>query len=114
MVFLAKQKSKEFFSLKDISKNENIPHDFLEKIMALLEKNRLVKVKKGINGGYVLAKKPAKITVRDIVSPLEDTTSVDCTFCGKAKKCMSKNVWGRVDTAIDKTLRSIKLSSLIK
>jgi Rrf2 family protein len=114
MVYLASQKSGEFFSLKDISEKENISFDFLEKIMGELEKNNLIKSKKGASGGYSLVKKPAKITAKDIVQVLENTNSVDCTLCGKSKHCASKNVWRKIDTAIEKTLSSIKLSSLAK
>ena len=114
MVYLAKQDSKEFFSLKDISKKEGIPFDFLEKIMSELEKIKLVKAKKGVQGGYVLAKKAEKITVKDIVSVLENTTAVDCSFCGKSRKCLTKNVWRKIDNSINNTLRSITLKSLIR
>ncbi len=114
MIFLAKKDGRYFFSLKDISKNEDIPFDFLEKIMSLLEREKLVKAKKGVSGGYALAKKPSKVSVKDIVRALERTKAVDCSFCGKAKKCASKNVWGKVDLAIEKTLKSITLKSLIK
>jgi len=114
MVYLAKKDSKDFFSLKDISEKENIPFDFLEKIMSELEKMKLVKAKKGILGGYVLAKKPEKITAKDIVSALENTTAVDCSFCGKSKKCSAKNVWRKIDAAINKTLKSITLANLIR
>ena len=114
MVYLAKQKSGGFFSLKDISEKENISFDFLEKIMNELEKNKLVKSKKGIAGGYALAKKTSQITAKDIVEVLENTTAVDCRLCGKSKQCMAKTVWGKIDLSIDKTLKSIKLSSLTK
>lgn len=113
MIYLAGQKSQEFFSLKDISEKEGIPLDFLEKIMSELEKRKLVKVKRGVLGGYALAKKSLKITAKDIVSSLENTTSVDCRLCGKSRKCASKSVWGKVDMAIEKTLSSITLKSLI-
>ena len=114
MVYLAKKNRKEFFSLKDISEKENIPFDFLEKIMSELEKKKLVKAKKGVQGGYILAKNSKKITTRDIVQALENTTSVDCAFCGKSKKCLTKNVWRKIDFAISKTLKSITLESLVK
>ena len=113
MVYLAKKNSEEFFSLKDISNKESIPFDFLEKIMSKLEKRKLVMAKKGIQGGYVLAKNPGKITAKDIVGALEDTTAVDCSFCGKSKKCLTKNVWRKIDYSISKTLQSITLKSII-
>jgi Rrf2 family protein len=114
MVYLAKKNNKEFFSLKDISRQESIPFDFLEKIMSKLEKKGLVRSKKGVQGGYGLAKKPQKITAKDIVETLENTTAVDCSFCGKSRKCLTKNVWKKINDSISKTLKSITLKDLIK
>ena len=115
MVLLAGNfKSKKLLSLKDISEKENISFEFLGKIFSELEKAKLVKGKKGIGGGYVLLKDPKKITAKDIVDVLEETTSVHCSLCGKKSKCASKNVWAKVDLALSKALKSVKLSSLIK
>jgi Rrf2 family protein len=114
MVFLAKEyKSKKLSSLKEISEKENIPFSFLEKIVADLEKAKLAKGKKGMGGGYVLTKTPQKITAFDIVKVLEETQSVNCALCGQKSKCASKNVWSKVSVAIEKALKSVKLSSLI-
>ena len=115
MVYLAKNhKNKEEIALKDVSEKESIPFEFLGKIFSNLEKSGLVKGKKGVGGGYILSMAPQKITAKDIVDSLEKTTSVDCRMCGKNTKCASKNVWGKIDMAIEKTLKSIKLSSLVK
>lgn len=114
MVYLAKNfKSKKFVTLKNISEKEAIPFDFLEKILSELEKVKLVRGKKGIGGGYILSMNPKKITAKDIIETLENTISVDCSFCGKSKKCVSKNVWKKIDIAINKTLKSINLENLI-
>jgi Rrf2 family protein len=114
MVCLAKKyKSKQICSTKIISQTEGIPFDFLEKIISLLEKADLVKGKKGIGGGYILAKNPQKITAKDIVEIFEKTNAVNCTLCGRSKKCLTKGVWGKIDEAFEKTLKSITLKNLI-
>lgn len=114
MVYLAKNFSKnKSITLKEVSKHETIPFDFLGKIISDLEKIGLVKGKKGVGGGYILAKNPNKITAKDIVEILENTTAVDCSFCGKSKKCLTKKVWGKIDNAVSKTLKSITLKTLI-
>ena len=115
MVYLSKMGNKQrFSSLKDISEKEGIPFDFLEKILSELEKMGLVKGKKGFGGGYFLAKSPSKITAKDIVEALEKTNPVNCTFCGRSKKCLTKNVWRKIEKAINKTLESITLKDLTK
>ena len=115
MVLLAKNyKSKRIVSLREISQKELIPFDFLEKIISQLQKAKLLKGIKGVSGGYILSKDPKKITAKDIVDVLEETTSVNCVLCGKKSKCASRNVWIKVDLALSKALKSVKLSNLTK
>jgi len=115
MVLLAKNyKSKRIVSLREISQKELIPFDFLEKIISQLQKAKLLKGIKGVSGGYILSKEPKKITAKDIVDVLEETTSVNCVLCGKKSKCASRNVWIKVDLALSKALKSVKLSNLTK
>jgi Rrf2 family protein len=116
MAYLAKNyKAKKVCSVNLISEDESIPFEFLEKIIIQLEKAKLVKATKGIKGGYVLAKTPNKISANDIVSILEDNQKpVDCAFCGRKAKCMTKNVWLKIGIALNKTLKSITLKDLIE
>lgn len=116
MVFLAKSKKpKEPFSIKEISQKEGISFDFLEKIISQIEKAGLVKSKKGVTGGYYLAKPVKKITAGQIVQALEGKLSpVKCSLCLKSKKCLSKNVWDKVKESLNKTLDSVTLADLIK
>ncbi len=114
MVHLARNKNKKAISIRQISNIEGVPFEFLSKIFSRLEKAKLVVGRHGANGGYILAKNSQKITVKDVVGLLENITSVDCSLCGKSKKCLTKNVWGKVDAAIGKTLKSITLADLVK
>ena len=116
MVLLAKSyKSKQVLSTKIISQKEGVPFDFLEKIVSKLEKAKLVNGKKGVTGGYTLSRAPNKITAKDIMDALEDRKkSVDCSFCGRSKQCLTKNIWKKIDDSFNKTLKSITLKDLIK
>ena len=115
MVYLAKKFAENKpITLKEVSRQETVPFNFLEKIILDLERAGLVRGKKGIGGGYILSKNPNKITAKDIVEILENTTAVDCSFCGKSKKCLTKKLWRKIDIAINKTLQSITLKNLIK
>jgi len=114
MVHLAKNKDKRAVSVREISNIERVPFEFLSKTFSDLERAKLVKSKYGANGGYVLAKNPDKITAMDIVGLLDDIKAVDCRFCSKMKKCLTKTVWGKVDRAVAKTLASITLNDLVK
>ena len=116
MIYLAKRYGKKELSpLKDISKAENISFNYLEKIFLELEKKGLVKGRRGPSGGYVIAKPPKKISVKSVISALEGNIQlVDCCFCKKIKGCASRNVWLKLEKALDKTLKEITLEKLIK
>jgi Rrf2 family cysteine metabolism transcriptional repressor len=119
MVLLAKKYNDpkgtpQILSVREISKQEAIPFEFLEKIILQLEKVKLVKSKKGVLGGYILSRSPKKISAKNIVNVLEkNKKAVDCTLCGKKSKCLTKNVWMKVESALNNTLDSITLESLI-
>jgi len=116
MVYLAKNaNSKKPCPLKEISKREEIPFDFLEKIMGKLEKEGLVRAKKGAGGGYYLAKKPNEITPINILLVLEEPALlVGCSGCPRAGICSTQEVWEEAQTSLESVLGSITLADLIK
>ena len=114
MVHLAKNKNNKAISIRQISNIEGVPFEFLSKIFSSLEKGKLVTSRHGANGGYFLAKSPAKIAIIDIIELLEDINTVNCRMCLRSKKCLAKNVWSKIDKAINKTLNSITLADLIR
>lgn len=116
MIYLSKNKNK-IYPLKEISKKEGIPFDYLEKIISKLEKVGLVKAKKGVQGGYFLAKKPEKIKIGEIIEGLENKTDlVKClyNFCPRSKSCLAKIFWQKLDKAINSALNSITLVDLFR
>jgi len=116
MVYLAKNKNK-ICPLKEISNREGISFDYLEKIISKLEKFGLVKAKKGVQGGYFLAKKPSKIKIGEIIKTLEkEIFLVKCikNFCPREKNCLAKNFWRKIQKVLISALNSITLSDLIK
>jgi len=124
MAFLADVfKKDKVFSLREISQKENISFDYLEKIISKLEKNKLVKSKRGIKGGYCLARHPRKIKVGEIIKILEETMApVQCLIiekeskykCPRKKVCKTISVWQKVQDSLNSTLDSITLADLIK
>jgi Rrf2 family protein len=120
IVFLARSKEK-ICPLRVISKKEGLSFDYLEKIIAKLEKAGLVKSKKGSQGGYFLAKKPERIKIGKIILALEGKGGlVKCIAkerryrCPLERKCLTKGLWQKIQSSIEKTLNSITLADLIK
>ena len=120
MVYLANH-YKDVIPLKEVSEKESLSFDYLEKIVAKLEKAKLVKAKKGAYGGYYLTKAPSKIKANEIIWALEGKRGlVKCLAGGKEyscplmKKCLAKNLWVKLQKSLNSTLSSITLSELIK
>jgi len=122
MVYLAHSRFKnKTCPLKKISQDEGIPFDFLEKIFSKLGKSKLIKAKKGVQGGYFLAKNPQKIKISQIIKILEgEMAPVFCLIkgkkflCPREKNCLAKNFWKKIQKVLISALNSITLSDLIK
>lgn len=58
-------------SVRDIAERTGLPQPYLEQILLALKGAGLVRSKRGVGGGYVLARDPAEITLARIVSAVD-------------------------------------------
>ena len=95
MINLAK--SDGYVSIHDIAEKENISEKYLEKIMSLLSKAKLVTSGHGKNGGYKLTKDPSLYKVGEILRACEgDMAPVPCvkdSNCDKTDTCEMYAFW---------------------
>lgn len=116
---LARKYPGHLVSLPDIAKEEGISPAYLERLIALLKKNKIVIASKGVKGGYQLAAFPDQISVAEVFKALEGSLksfnceSISNVGCECGKGCAVKRVWLKLDEAILKTLEGTKLSDLI-
>jgi len=68
-LFLAK--SNKPLQIKEISARAEIPQNYLEQLLILLRQAGLVTSVRGAYGGYLLAKNPEDILIKDILIALE-------------------------------------------
>jgi len=104
--------------LSQIAKQENISFDYLEKIFSRLKSAKLIKAKRGPDGGYILARPAGEINVYEVVSALEENlTLVKCLgankTCPHLPACRTIKVWRRLNQAIESTLKAINLKELL-
>ena len=79
MIDLAVNDNGSPIPLKDIAARQDISLKYMEQIIALLIKAKLVKSVRGNNGGYLLAKSSMQYTAGDILRAAEgDLTPIDC------------------------------------
>src|SRR5206468_5846968 len=58
-------------SVKEIAERTSLPQPYLEQILLALKGAGLVRSKRGVGGGYVLARAPEDVTLSQIVSAVE-------------------------------------------
>lgn len=58
-------------SVRDIAERTGLPQPYLEQILLALKGAGLVRSKRGVGGGYVLAREPADISLAEIVGAVE-------------------------------------------
>lgn len=108
-------------SIQSISAQQNIPKRFLEQILNDLKSLGVVSSKRGIAGGYKLARPPQFITlasiVRHIEGPLAPVSCVSERFyekcsCPDEARCAIRSVMKEVREAIVKILDHVTLDQL--
>ncbi|KPU44961.1 HTH-type transcriptional regulator CymR [Oxobacter pfennigii] len=110
----------EPISLKGIAERQGISEYYLEQLMAVLRRQKLVKSVRGAQGGYVLSKDPSLITVGQILSVLEGPVEIsDCITddenieCSRVHYCPTRLIWVKIKTAINDVVSSITLSDMV-
>ena len=119
---LAMNGKNEAVALSGVAERQDISISYLEQLIAKLKKAGIVNSIRGAQGGYMLAKNPAEISVGDILRALEgDLNPVDCaeiigkgSSCTGADLCVTKYVWMRISDSINNTVDTMKLSELIE
>lgn len=61
----------EICSSREISEEMSVPRDYLIQLALRLRNASIIKARPGKNGGYLLAKNPANITVGEVVNAFE-------------------------------------------
>jgi Rrf2 family protein len=107
-----------------LSKEESIPHDYLENILLYLKREGLVESKKGKGGGYSLAKPPETVTLGSVVRMIEgplaplpcasETAYRKCDECVDDRYCETRIVMRRVRDATAAILDKTTLAALCR
>lgn len=101
---------------REMAEAENIPLPFLSKILHELNKQKLITSSKGPGGGYSLARNPADISLREVITAvdgeleLEETCVLGLDECRDDAPCVLHDFWKNVRAQY---LRAVADSSLL-
>lgn len=120
MLDLAQHPSEGYIPLKEIAQRQEISEKYLEAIIKLLVKARLLTGLRGKGGGYKLTRTPEKYTVREILQLTEDSLApvaclgADALPCERAGRCLTLPLWEGLAEVINKYLDGITLADLLQ
>ena len=105
-------------SLSDISSNQNIELNYLEQIFRKLRMAGIVKSIRGRNGGYLYAKDPSDISIKEVMLAVDevlDATKCNGTSaCHDGKKCSTHDLWHELNNIVEDYLEKITINSLVE
>ena len=119
MIDLAEHQADGFIPLKVIADRQEISEKYLESIIKLLVKAKLLNGLRGKGGGYQLTKAPEQYTVGSILRMTEDSIApvscleLDAAACPRAAECRTLSLWQGLDKVINDYLDNITLADLM-
>ena len=107
-------------SLGDIAERQGLSRKYLEQIIALMSKAKLVTSQRGKHGGYRLARPAHEYTLGEILRAAEGNLApvscLDCStgvLCPKIESCTTVDIWRDLGKVTSAFLDSKTLADLI-
>lgn len=106
-------------TVRDIAERTGLPQPYLEQILLALKGAGLVRSKRGVGGGYVLARQPAEITLAEIVRAVDGPISLGDFgephtdgACDHEGQCVLLSVWHTVGAEMRRLLGEYSLADI--
>ena len=121
LIVLGLNYDKPVVPIQAISQQQNIPKKFLEQILNDLRSTGVLESKRGIKGGYRLARPPERITLATVIRQIEGALApVSCVSeysyercsCPNESTCAIRSVMKEVRDAIVKIVERMTVAEL--
>ena len=121
MADLASYSKDKPVSLSEIAIRQNISLAYLEQLFIRLKEKKLVKSVRGVHGGYILNLPASEIKISNIFFAVnEEIKTLNCKKdskkgCNnKSIKCITHNLWDKLDNHINGFFENVKLEELVR
>ena len=102
-------------SVKEIAERTNLPQPYLEQILLQVKGAGIVRSKRGVGGGYVLARPPAEISLAEIVAAVEGPLSTPVGAHDHCEgHCVLQDIWTCVSDDTQRLLEGFTLANLVE
>ena len=102
LLVLADEAGRGPIQTSELAEREGLPKKFLEAILLELKRHGLLQSKKGRGGGYVLGRRPADITVGQVIRVLEGPLALI--------PCVSQTAYMKCEECVDERTCGIRLA----
>jgi len=108
----------EYVSARQISQEQEIPYQFLRRILQDLNKHGLTSSREGAQGGVRLEKNPDAIGVRDVIEIFQGKVELsECMFrkqlCANRASCVLRHEIMRIEQLVSREFGQITLGKLL-
>ena len=119
---LGRHYGEEVVRIQSIAADENIPKRFLEQILNELKKGGFVESRRGVDGGYRLARNPNEISLAAVVRHIEGKLApVGCVSenfyqkcnCPDESRCALRSVMKEVRDAVAGLMEQLSVADLV-
>ena len=107
-------------SVRDIAERTGLPQPYLEQILLALKGAGIVRSKRGVGGGYILAREPGLITLGEIISAVDGPITLGDFgephkdgACDHEGQCVLLAVWADVGHHMRSHLDSFTLADMV-
>lgn len=119
MIDLAEHPDAGYIPLKDIAARQEISEKYLEIIIKILVKGKMLKGMRGKGGGYILTREPSEYIIGEIIEltegPLAPVACLqpDAEICDRRDICVTLPLWEKYNTLVHNFFFNITLEDVI-
>ncbi len=120
MLDLAENYGNGYIPMKEVAKRQNISLKYLERILPVLTKNKMLEGLQGKGGGYRLAAEPGSYRIGDILRLTEGKLapvaclSCETNECERASSCKTLPMWTEFYRLTNEYFDGITLADLME
>lgn len=120
IIDLAEHSHSGYIPMKDVAARQDVSLKYLERILPVLSKNKLIEGVHGKGGGYRLTRPPEQYPVGEILRLTEgDLAPVSCltcssTPCQRINDCRTIEMWSKFQQITNDYFDGITIADLMK
>jgi FeS assembly SUF system regulator len=106
-------------SARELAAALHMPAPAVSKVLKTLARNGLLETHRGAKGGFTLARRPADITVAEVLRAFEgpfamtECSSTHVGACELESCCSVSGSWKRINNAVAEALEGINLAEMV-